>query len=67
QLESIQGMKTSAQRMQAYEELGRQLVLQGWVIPILHEHQQIQAAPHVAGLRATPLGFASFSELWIRG
>ena len=67
QLEAIQAMPSSAHRMQAYEELGRQLVLQGWIIPILHEHQQIQAAPHVAGLRATPLGFASFSELWIRG
>ncbi|MFZ6647937.1 SgrR family transcriptional regulator [Undibacterium sp. TJN25] len=67
QLTAIQAMPLSTRRMAAYEELGRQLVQQGWIIPILHEHQQIQAAPHVAGLRATPLGFASFSELWIRG
>jgi SgrR family transcriptional regulator len=67
QLAKIQAKPDSRQRMGAYARLGKQLVQDGWIIPILHEHQQIQAAPHIAGLRTTPLGFAAFGDLWVRG
>ncbi|MES2102557.1 MAG: ABC transporter substrate-binding protein [Pseudomonadota bacterium] len=67
QLAGIQAKPDSAHRMGAYARLGKQLVQEGWIIPILHEYQQVQAAAHIAGLHMTPLGFASFSDLWVRG
>lgn len=67
QLGKLQAKPDSGQRMAAYARLGKQLVQQGSIIPIAHEHQQIRVQPHIAGLRTTPLGFASFSDLWVRG
>jgi MarR-like DNA-binding transcriptional regulator SgrR of sgrS sRNA len=52
--------------MNAYAKLGKKLVLKGWIIPIMHEHQQVQAAQHIAGLRMSLLGFPAFSDFWVR-
>ncbi|MFZ6656429.1 SgrR family transcriptional regulator [Undibacterium sp. TJN19] len=65
-LQKVQAQPDSQKRMRAYARIGRQLVLEGWVIPLSHENQQVSIAPHVAGVRMTPFGFVSFNELWLR-
>lgn len=66
QLSEVQAQPESGARMQRYAELGRELVEQGWMIPLSHENQQVRAEANVAGLELGPLGLMSFSELWLR-
>ena len=67
QLRQIQTQDKSDARMQSYARIGKQLVDEGWLIPLSHENQQVRVAPHVAGVRATSFGFVAFNELWLRG
>lgn len=66
QLQAIQQEPDSKARMRDYATIGRQLVEEGWVIPISHENQYVGVEPHVAGIKATPLGFVPFADLWLR-
>lgn len=66
QLRHIQAEPDSASRMPAYARIGQQLVEDGWLIPVSHENHFVSVAPHVAGVRMTPLGFVSFCELWLK-
>lgn len=66
QLCDIQSMPDAADRMQAYAGIGRELVQGYWIIPLSHESHFVSVAPHIAGVRMTPLGFVSFCELWVK-
>ncbi|NLA20821.1 hypothetical protein GPU89_34675 [Burkholderia cepacia] len=65
-LHGLQAQADARVRMTGYEEIGRQLVEAGWLIPISHEHQHIELESHVAGVEAAPLGFVPFANLWVR-
>jgi SgrR family transcriptional regulator len=66
QLKAVQGRNDAKARMHDYADIGRQLVEEGWLIPISHEHQHVDVEPHVAGVKTMPLGFVSFADLWVR-
>ncbi|MDE2429736.1 MAG: SgrR family transcriptional regulator [Burkholderiales bacterium] len=66
QLLKIQAQEDVPKRLRGYAKIGRKLVHEGWLIPISHENHFVSVAPHVAGVRLTPLGFVSFRELWLR-
>lgn len=65
-LAAIQAEPASARRMDAYADLGRTLVGQGWLIPLSHETEQAHATSRVAGLALGQNGWMSFAELWIK-
>lgn len=67
QLREIQTQKSSETRMKNYAEIGKWLVNEARILPLSHENQQVSAARHVEGVRATPFGFVAFNELWLRG
>nr|WP_314863589.1 ABC transporter substrate-binding protein [uncultured Undibacterium sp.] len=67
QLRVIPTQESGETRMKSYAEIGKWLVGSAWLLPLSHENQQVSAAPHVAGVRATPFGFVAFNELWLRG
>ena len=65
-LAAIQAEPVSARRMDAYADLGRTLVEQGWLIPLSHETERAHATSRVAGLELGQNGWMSFAELWIK-
>ncbi len=65
-LAAIQAEPASARRMDAYADLGRTLVEQGWLIPLSHETERVHATSRVAGLELGQNGWMSFAELWIK-
>lgn len=67
ELQIIQTTASSDMRMQSYEKIAQGLVQEAWILPLSHENQQVNVATHVAGVRATALGFVAFNELWLRG
>ena len=54
-------------RMQMFEDMAQRIVNQGLALPLTHETQVLEVAPHVAGARIGPFGFAAFESLWLRG
>ena len=54
-------------RMQMFEDMAQRIVNQGLALPLTHETQVLEVAPHVAGARIGPFGFAAFETLWLRG
>lgn len=53
-------------RMQMFEDMARTIVCKGLALPLAHETQVLEVAPHVAGARIGPFGFAAFESLWMR-
>lgn len=66
ELERLQAQQDVEVRRQMLAEVGRQLVEQGWLLPLAHEYQQVRVQPHVAGLEPGPFGMMVLNELWLR-
>jgi SgrR family transcriptional regulator len=49
-----------------FEDMAQRIVNQGLALPLTHETQVLKVAPHVAGARVGPFGFAAFESLWMR-
>lgn len=62
----VQGEADAQGRMLGFEAMARRLVERGLALPLSHETQMVEVAPHVAGVRIEPLGFAAFERLWRR-
>lgn len=66
QLRAIRANADGEARMQAYAELGKQLVMEGLLIPISHEIVHVQAEAHVGGVKNLAFGLMPFADLWLR-
>jgi SgrR family transcriptional regulator len=66
-LHRAQTEPNEAKRMQLFEDMAKRIVNQGLALPLTHETQVLAVAPHVAGARIGPFGFAAFETLWRRG
>jgi SgrR family transcriptional regulator len=66
QLRAIRATADGEARMQAYAGIGKQLVMEGLLIPISHEILRVQAAAHVGGVKNLAFGLAPFADLWLR-
>jgi MarR-like DNA-binding transcriptional regulator SgrR of sgrS sRNA len=66
ELHRAQTEADDASRMQMFEGMARTIVRKGLALPLTHETQVLEVAPHVAGARITPYGFAAFESLWRR-
>lgn len=65
-LDQIRASADTASRKSLLEQIARKLVSEAWLIPLSHEIQHVSVAPHVAGARVTPFGFAALRDLWLR-
>lgn len=65
-LDQIRASADTATRNTLLEQIARKLVTEAWLIPLSHEIQHISVAPHVAGARVTPFGFAALRDLWLK-
>lgn len=65
-LDQIRASANTATRNSLLEQIARKLVTEAWLIPLSHEIQHVSVAPHVAGARVTPFGFAALRDLWLR-
>jgi SgrR family transcriptional regulator len=66
QLRAIRANADAQARMREYAVIGKQLVEEGWLIPISHEIRYVHAEAHVAGVKDMSFGLVPFADLWLR-
>jgi SgrR family transcriptional regulator len=65
-LQAIRATADAQTRMKEYAELGKQLVEEGWMIPISHEIRHVRVEAHVGGVKDLSFGHVPFADLWLR-
>lgn len=66
QLRAIRANADAQARMREYAAIGKQLVDEGWLIPISHEIRYVHVEAHVAGVKDMSFGLVPFADLWLR-
>nr|WP_176426084.1 ABC transporter substrate-binding protein [Chromobacterium sp. ASV5] len=61
---AIQQLPERAARMRAYQACADWLVREGWLLPLSHEREGLQAGDDIAGLRQGLSGWVDFRSLW---
>ena len=65
-LRAIRATADGETRMNAYAEIGKKFVQEGWLIPISHEIRHVRVEAHVGGVKDLSFGLVPFADLWLR-
>jgi SgrR family transcriptional regulator len=52
-------------RMERYSEIAKELLHEGWIIPLSHPVRQVRVESRVAGVRRLSFGLVPFGDLWL--
>jgi SgrR family transcriptional regulator len=66
QLREIRANADAQARMRECAAIGKQLVEEGWLIPISHEIRHVHVEAHVAGVKNMSFGLVPFADLWLQ-